>query len=435
MAKSLRPPLLLIVLLFVSGLIAWADRVNLSVAAPILMREFGWDAAVMGWVLSAFGWGYLLAQLWTGWLCDRWGGVRTLVTALTGWSVATLLTIVPRTPAFMALVRGVLGVFESAYGPALAATVTRSFPSHQIGRALSFCISATALGPLLALPAATSLTVAYGWRAPFLLFGSAGLFWAGLIVLYARFLWRVPKGAIAEEGAVRNVPFTGLIRLTPVWGLGLAYLSQTYTWYFIANWMPTYLIQARGFNLWESGLYTALPFLCAFLFEAGAGWVNHGLQSLGWSPSMTRKSIVSFGSTGAAILLLWAGFTPSPLWAVVALSLALGLVGGNIATLWILATDIAPKNVGAVTGIMSFMGSFGAILAPAVTGLLVARTGRWGSALLLTAAVNAFALVAIGWLVSLRPLLVLDRALVTHPALSSNSAPLVGEDGEGSGIL
>jgi len=404
--KSQKSPFILVPLLFVSGLIAWADRVNISVAAPKIMEEFKWDVATMGVVLSAFGWGYLLTQLGTGWLSDRWGGIRTLTAAMLGWSAATLLTAVPRTPGGMAVARGIVGVCESAYGPAQATVITTYFPSHQIGRVLSVCVSATALGPLLAVPLATAILAAYGWRMVFICFGAMGFLWAGVILLCARTLRDKEGGQSVASPSVpasQRIPFPTLIRWAPVWGLGLAYLPNTYTYYLVANWMPTYLAQARGFSVLESGLYTALPFLCAFLLEGSIGWIIHGLESLGWSRSRARKSVLYVGSAGAGSLLLLAGFTDSPIVAVGGLSLATGLVAGNIAALWIVATDVVPGQVGTVTGFMSFVGSLGALLAPLVTGFLVEATGRWEYALVLTAGVNGLSLMIVGMLISARP--------------------------------
>jgi sugar phosphate permease len=56
----------LILLFFTCALILYIDRVNISVVAPILMAEFGWDPAVTGTILSAFFVGYFLTQLGSG---------------------------------------------------------------------------------------------------------------------------------------------------------------------------------------------------------------------------------------------------------------------------------------------------------------------------------------------------------------------------------
>jgi MFS family permease len=57
-----------VTLLCLSVVVLYMDRVNMSVVAPVLMHEFGWDPAVMGTVLSAFFVGYFLTQIPGGWL-------------------------------------------------------------------------------------------------------------------------------------------------------------------------------------------------------------------------------------------------------------------------------------------------------------------------------------------------------------------------------
>jgi MFS transporter, ACS family, D-galactonate transporter len=50
----------IITLLLLAATINYIDRVNLSYAAPALMKEFGIGPAEMGVVLSAFLWTYFL---------------------------------------------------------------------------------------------------------------------------------------------------------------------------------------------------------------------------------------------------------------------------------------------------------------------------------------------------------------------------------------
>ncbi len=51
--------LLLISLMY---LITYLDRVNMSTAAPVISKEFGFDKITMGVIFSAFVWSYALFQ-------------------------------------------------------------------------------------------------------------------------------------------------------------------------------------------------------------------------------------------------------------------------------------------------------------------------------------------------------------------------------------
>lgn len=51
-----------------SVFISYTDRVNISIAVPAMVEEFGWDNSKSGVVLGAFFWGYILTQV-----CSRIG--------------------------------------------------------------------------------------------------------------------------------------------------------------------------------------------------------------------------------------------------------------------------------------------------------------------------------------------------------------------------
>src|SRR5579864_4771211 len=86
-------------LLAVVSALTYLDRLNLSVAGKYIQDEFAFSTKTMGWILSAFGWGYALFQIAGGWLADRYGPRRVLTMAMLWWSAFTAGTaIAPRLP-------------------------------------------------------------------------------------------------------------------------------------------------------------------------------------------------------------------------------------------------------------------------------------------------------------------------------------------------
>src|SRR5215467_14520465 len=81
--------LLLISLMY---LITYLDRVNISTAAPVISKEFGFDKVTMGAIFSAFVWAYAIFQVPGGWLGDRFGARKVLTTIVSYWSVMTAAT-------------------------------------------------------------------------------------------------------------------------------------------------------------------------------------------------------------------------------------------------------------------------------------------------------------------------------------------------------
>jgi sugar phosphate permease len=50
----------ILVLISLMYLITYLDRVNISTAAPVISKEFGFDKITMGIIFSAFVWAYAL---------------------------------------------------------------------------------------------------------------------------------------------------------------------------------------------------------------------------------------------------------------------------------------------------------------------------------------------------------------------------------------
>ena len=63
-------------MLFIASTFSYGDRVVLSIAATDLSRDLHLDPLRLGYLLSAFSWAYVCAQLPAGGLLDRFGSKR-----------------------------------------------------------------------------------------------------------------------------------------------------------------------------------------------------------------------------------------------------------------------------------------------------------------------------------------------------------------------
>ena len=79
-------------LLFLFNLIAYVDRVNMSVAGKPIAQEFGLSPVALGYLFSSFLWAYVLMMLPGGRLIDRWGPHVMASVATTIWSAAQMAT-------------------------------------------------------------------------------------------------------------------------------------------------------------------------------------------------------------------------------------------------------------------------------------------------------------------------------------------------------
>src|SRR5882724_9147581 len=81
----------IIFLLFLVTTINNADRATTSVTGADLAKLLHMDKVQLGYLRSAIGWSYVLAQLPGGWLLDRLGSYRVYAWCIVLWSAFTLL--------------------------------------------------------------------------------------------------------------------------------------------------------------------------------------------------------------------------------------------------------------------------------------------------------------------------------------------------------
>ena len=104
-------------LLFLFNMIAYTDRVNISVAGKPIADELGLSPVALGYLFSSFLWAYVLMMLPGGRLIDRFGPHNIAAIATAVWSVAQMLTGATVNFATMLMTRLGLGVGEAPFAP------------------------------------------------------------------------------------------------------------------------------------------------------------------------------------------------------------------------------------------------------------------------------------------------------------------------------
>src|SRR5437867_6705955 len=68
------------------AIITYIDRVCISQAAPAMRNDLRLTAVEMGWAFSVFSWAYALFEIPGGWLGDRLGPRRVLMSVVIWWT-------------------------------------------------------------------------------------------------------------------------------------------------------------------------------------------------------------------------------------------------------------------------------------------------------------------------------------------------------------
>lgn len=371
-SKLSAPLTIVLALMAVSIFINYIDRGNLSIAAPMLKDELGISAAKLGMLLSAFFWTYACMQLLSGWMVDRLNVNWVFAAGFFVWSVATAATGIAHTFAMLFVLRLLLGVGESVAFPSYSRIIASNFPEVHRGLANSVISSGLVLGPGFGIVFGSLLIARYGWRPCFVVLGLVSLLW---IVPWLKWMPRKPLEHVAQAPRAANL--LEFLRQRSFWGTSLGLFGGNYMNYFLITWLPFYLVRERGFTLEKMARVGGTAYLlgaCASLF---GGWISDRWIASGASPTLVRKAFVAGGGGITGIMLGLVGFS-SPNYCVPALIIALIFFGMSASNLWAISQRLAgPLCAGRWTGLQCCFGNLAGIVAPAVTGLLVQRTGHF----------------------------------------------------------
>lgn len=161
-------------LLFVISVVTYVDRVNISVTARQMMPAYGLTDQDMGYVFSAFVFGYALCQIPGGWLGDRWGARVVLTGALIWWSIFTAMTATAATFGIVswlgtagtfALVRFLLGVGEAVALPNFNRAVADRIPPEHRGIGIGIAIGGIGVGAAITPSPPGSWSISDGRRS------------------------------------------------------------------------------------------------------------------------------------------------------------------------------------------------------------------------------------------------------------------------------
>jgi ACS family glucarate transporter-like MFS transporter len=389
----------LVVVIFLCTLVSYIDRVNISVTAPQMIEEYGWDTKSLGVVFSSFFWGYLLLQIPSGWLADKYGGRRIMFGSTLLWAVFTFLTTLPASILGMSAVRAALGAAEAPNMPALTSLIGKHLPRRFLSRILAFNFSAIALGPLVATPLAVFFMVNYGWRSVF--YASAALTLALALVWWWVTKWAgvtdaPPADAPTAEAAAVPPPLVDKpFRSLEVWGFSLAWFNNAYVFYFIMFWLPIYLTKAKGFTLQEMAGLAVIPWLVLFVMMNVAGYFIDMIKRRSRHSLFWRRMIFAAAFVWCAAFLFPLQYVQTGEQAVTLISIAFVGLAWNWPIAYSLPIEYSAEKAGIITGLLNSWGQVAGILAPIITGIVVAD-GDWSRAFLVAAVITLAGALVVG---------------------------------------
>ena len=384
-----------VILIALGTTINYIDRVNFSVATPTLMKEFGLGTAEMGILMSAFFWSYTLAMLPSGYLLNKFGPKKVLGFAGVGWGAVTMAVALCGGFASFFATRIGLGIAEAPAFPSNARVVSVWVPKRERTFASSVFDCGAKAGGAFAPPIVAFIIAAWGWKMSFLVTGAMGTIW-GIWWLLAyhepadhprisesELAYIRQDEVITDEGTVQvePIPMLKLATYPVVLKATLAFAFYLYVWTVFLYWVPTYLMKVRGLSLKQMGIAASIPYIVAVIMELTGGKLFDKWYRSGATINQLRRTGMGIGMFGSALFIWLCIQATTTVGAIFWLSAFAGIFAFGASNVWAIPSDIAPYGqAGGVGGIYNFVGNFGALFAPMVTGFIAeTRYGFYGA--------------------------------------------------------
>ena len=386
------------------SILAYIDRVCISMVAPRISEDLNLTKGEMGTVFGAFALAYALFEVPSGWLGDWMGARKVLLRIVLWWSFFTAATGFMWNQVSMLVTRFLFGAGEAGCFPNLTKAFTVWLPQHERVRAQGIMWLFARWGGAFTPPLVVWVLSWPGvtWRVAFGIFGALGLIWGFFFYRWFRdhpsehpsvnaAELELLAGADDLASGHGDVPWGKLVRSRRVWLLWLQYFAISYPWYFFITWLPTYLQEDRHLSVSESANLAILP-----LFFGGVGCLVSGVMQAPLarrlnSVAHSRRWLAFGGMIFAGCFIIVVIRLGNPVYAMIAMGMASFCNDLVMPGAWGACMDIGGKYAGTVSGSMNMMGNLAGFVAPTVGGIILMRTGGDWDIFLYTMAAMYFA--------------------------------------------
>jgi MFS family permease len=317
------------------------------------------------------------------------------------WSAATIFTGLSRGFTALLAMRLLLGVGEAVIFPASSKIFSESIEEKDRGLANGLLVAAIRWGTAVGAFGGGLMMAHFGWRKTFLAIGVAGLLW-----LPAWLRWKpapMPREAahFRDDQPSFASSFATIVRRRSFWGASIGHLGSNYLLYFLMSWLPFYLVQERHLSTsamaWTAGMIYAIDSTAAIVTGRIADlWIRRGA-----SACSARKWPMAVGLLIAVVSLLGCAAAGPRTWLVFLIGAAVGCGTAGSGIYAVPQTLAGPQLAGRWVGMQNCIANCSGIVAPALTGFLVQRTGHFSAAFAFAAAVAAVGVLA--WITGVRP--------------------------------
>jgi len=401
-------------LLFFATTVNYLDRQVLSLLAPRLSKEFGWDNTDYANITAVFQFVYAISMLFAGRIIDRLGTKSGFVWAIVIWSIGAMmhayaisigssffgnginnilgwvgLAAVPISILGFMVSRAVLAIGEAGNFPGAIKATAEYFPKKERSFATGIFNSGSNVGAILAPLTVPWIATNWGWQTAFILIGAIGFIW----MLFWLWLYDKPtkqkrlsaaefeyinsdsKDTVAADeqaGAVEKVAWFKLLGYRQTWAFVFGKFMTDGVWWFFLFWLPKYLEAQYGMIDKAIMIPLAVLYSMTMFGSIGGGWFPTYFIRKGYTPYDGRMKAMLLIALFPLVVLLAQPLGGSTFWIpVILIGIGASAHQAWSANIFTTVSDMFPrKAIASVVGIGGMAGGIGGVIVSKVGGAL-----------------------------------------------------------------
>ena len=395
-------------------LVAYIDRNNAGFAKLEMTAALQITEAAFGFAAGIFFIGYLLFEVPSNLLLERFGARKWIARIMISWGIVAALTAFVQDATQFAIARFVLGIAEAGFFPGVLLYLTLWFPRQYRTQVLAVFVLSNPIANAVAAPLSGWMLELHGlwgldgWQLVFLLQGVPAVLLAFVVFFWlpdrpqdARWLDATEQRWITDTLAAETAATEqkhGRLRLREVfsngrlWTLIVLFFGVVFGAYGLGMWLPTIVKSMGDFSNSTTGWLVALPNLCAALvmlpWERAARKQGNIPLQIGITLTITALSLM------AAVAA-----QDTPILALIALCVGMSALFSTTPLFWSLPPMVLTGTAAAAgLAFINSVGNLAGFAGPYAIGWISETTGSaiWGllliAALTLLGATIAFVL-------------------------------------------
>ncbi|XP_067935706.1 voltage-gated purine nucleotide uniporter SLC17A9-like [Watersipora subatra] len=379
---------LMMFIYFLGSVIIYACRTAMSLCMPEMYDEFGWDKKQQGLVMACFLWGYPVTQILGGYLADRFGAERVIITVGILWASITFAT--PDFPhlgsgtkesalALIIFSRLSQGLLQGMHFPSVMSATGQHVSDKDRTFVYSVISSGTHGGIVFSGLFGSLILHLQGWPSVFRFAGLIGLGWVYLLYINGD-IKNNPSITVETKGSTsdhskKDFSWHKVLSAPAFWAMLAGHFANGYTYFVFLFWMPTFFHEK--YPTAQPWVYNVLPWVISMCTSVMFGSLGSWLLMKGFAKTLVRKGMNVFGMLLFGVCLICVSYVSSYEGSLLLFCVICAGQGAYQSSIIMNPSDILPEHTGFAFGLMNMFGAIPGFIGTYVSGAILEATGNW----------------------------------------------------------